>query len=178
MSCAAVTLRARFTFCSASRRSQSRLSEASCGEWSASSSPLRRDTCCGDEPCERRVARDRRETASAGPSPAQVTDLRLLQSAPGAAVSRAVERFAKQRVSCRTSRRAPRLELSKLTHYDDVASSRRRLWAAPGLLLARLDVSDAGATRVPRLDTIREHDDTARRENFSIEEFECRQGAR
>jgi len=41
-----------------------------------------------------------------------------------------------------------------------------------------LDVSDAGAPRVPRLDAIREHDDTARRENFSIEEFECRQGAR
>jgi hypothetical protein len=47
--------------------------------------------------CERRVARDRRETASAGPSPAQVADLRLLQPEPGAAVSRAVERFAKQR---------------------------------------------------------------------------------
>ena len=31
VSCAAVTLRARFTFCSASRRSQSRLSEAPCG---------------------------------------------------------------------------------------------------------------------------------------------------
>jgi hypothetical protein len=49
--------------------------------------------------CERRVARDRRENASEGPSPAQVTDLRLLQPAPEAAVSRAVERFAEQRVS-------------------------------------------------------------------------------
>jgi hypothetical protein len=60
---------------------------------------LRRDTCCGSEPCERRVAGDRREIASAGPSPAQVTDLRLLQPVPGAAVSRAVERFAEQHVS-------------------------------------------------------------------------------
>jgi hypothetical protein len=56
------------------------------------------ETCRGSEPCERRVARDRRETASAGPSPAQVTDLRLLQPAPGAAVSRAVERFAERHV--------------------------------------------------------------------------------
>jgi len=56
-----------------------------------------RDTCCGSEPCERRVTRDRRETARAGPSPAQVTDLR--NQFPGAAVSRAVERFAEQYVS-------------------------------------------------------------------------------
>jgi len=40
------------------------------------------------------VARDRRETASEGPSPAQLTELRLLQPVPGAAVFRAVERFA------------------------------------------------------------------------------------
>jgi len=40
-------------------------------------------------------------------SPAQVTDLRLLQPDPGAAVSRAVERFAEQRVSRRTSVRQP-----------------------------------------------------------------------
>src|SRR6187455_2544967 len=130
MSCAAVTLRARFTFCSASRRSQSRLSEASCGEWSASSSPLRRDTCCGDEPCERRVARDRRETASAGPSPAQVTDLRPLQPAPGAAVSRAVERFAKQRVSRRELR-----EWLAQSRTAGLRETRRR----SGLLLRRID---------------------------------------
>jgi hypothetical protein len=53
---------------------------------------------CGSEPCERRDARDRRETASAGPIPAQVTDLRLLPPEPGAAVSRGVERFAEQPV--------------------------------------------------------------------------------
>ena len=73
-----------------------------CSELSGSPE-LRRDTCCGSEPCERRGARDRRETASAGPSPAQVTDLRLRQPVPGAAVSRAVERFAEQRVSRRRS---------------------------------------------------------------------------
>src|SRR5512134_1087098 len=38
------------------------------------------------------------ETASAGPSPAQVADLRLLPPEPGAAVSRGVERFAEQPV--------------------------------------------------------------------------------
>ena len=44
---------------------------------------LWREMCCVSEPCERRVARDRRETACAGPSPAQVTDLPgLLQPAP------------------------------------------------------------------------------------------------
>jgi hypothetical protein len=66
----------RFTLCRVSRRSQSRLSEAPCGEGSrtAVGTDARRDTCCGSEPCERRVARDRRETASGGPSPAQVTD--------------------------------------------------------------------------------------------------------
>jgi hypothetical protein len=45
-------------------------------------------TDCESEPCERRDARDRRETASARPSPAQVADLRLLPPDPGAAVSR------------------------------------------------------------------------------------------
>ena len=45
-----------------------------------------------------RVARDRRETASVGPTAAQLTDLRLLQPDPAAAFSRAVERFAEQRV--------------------------------------------------------------------------------
>ena len=33
------------------------------------------DTCCGSEPCERRVPGDRRETARAGPSPGQLTEL-------------------------------------------------------------------------------------------------------
>jgi hypothetical protein len=60
---------------------------------------LGQKTGCGSEPCERRDARDRRETASAGPIPAQVTDLRLLPPDPGAAVSRGVERFAEQPVS-------------------------------------------------------------------------------
>ena len=68
--------------------------------------PLRlRGARCGSEPCERRVARDRRETGSAGPSPAQVTDLRLLYPLPGAAVSRVVERFAEQHVSRCPSRK-------------------------------------------------------------------------
>ena len=53
---------------------------------------------CGSEPCERRVAGDRWETASGGPTPAQVTDLRLLPPDPAAAVSRGVERFAEQPV--------------------------------------------------------------------------------
>jgi hypothetical protein len=57
-----------------------------------------RKTGCGSEPCERRDARDRRETASAGPIPAQVTDLRLLPPEPGAADSRGVERFAERPV--------------------------------------------------------------------------------
>jgi len=39
---------------------------------------LWREMCCVSEPCERRVVRDRRETASEGPSPAQLTELRLL----------------------------------------------------------------------------------------------------
>jgi hypothetical protein len=113
VSSAAVTFRARFTLCSVSRRSQSRLSEAPCGEPCVRPG-LRRDTCCGSEPCERRVARDRRETASAGPSPAQATDLRLLQPEPGAAVSRAVERFAEQRVS----RREPQSVAGRPTRPD------------------------------------------------------------
>ena len=54
------------------------------------------ETGCGSEPCERRDAHDRRETASAGPIPTQLTDLRLLPPEPGAAVSRGVERFAEQ----------------------------------------------------------------------------------
>jgi hypothetical protein len=55
-------------------------------------------TGCGSEPCERRDAGDRRETASVGPIPVQVTDLRLLPPDPRAAVSRGVERFAEQPV--------------------------------------------------------------------------------
>ena len=44
--------------------------------------------------CERRDAGGRGETASAGPSPEQVTDLLPRYTCPGAAVSRAVEQFA------------------------------------------------------------------------------------
>src|SRR5262245_37478214 len=50
------------------------------------------ETGCGSEPCERRDARDSRETASAGPIPAQLTELRLLPPVPGAAVSRGPNR--------------------------------------------------------------------------------------
>jgi hypothetical protein len=57
------------------------------------------ETGCASEPCERRDAHDRRETASVGPIPAQVTDLRLLPPDPGTAVSRGVERFTEQSVS-------------------------------------------------------------------------------
>jgi hypothetical protein len=48
------------------------------------------------EPCERRDARDRRETASGRPSPAQVTDLRRCNQVQKPAVSRGVEPFAEQ----------------------------------------------------------------------------------
>ena len=45
------------------------------------------------ERCERRDTRERRETASAGPSPAQFAELRLLYTRPGEAVSRGAELF-------------------------------------------------------------------------------------
>ncbi len=65
------------------------------------STPGRRETCCGSEPCERRVARDRRETASAEPSPAQVTDSH--GPAPAVPVSRSrgfPRRRAVRRAAC------------------------------------------------------------------------------
>ena len=87
------------------------------------------ETCRGSEPCERRVARERRETASAGPSPAQVTDLRLLQPVPGAAVSRAVERFAERHVPANirdmTSSTSARRRLHALRGYRGPASQGR-----------------------------------------------------
>jgi hypothetical protein len=59
---------------------------------------MRPETGCESEPCERRDAGDRPETASAGPIPAQLMELRLLPLEPEAAVSRGVERFAEQPV--------------------------------------------------------------------------------
>jgi len=54
----------------------------------------RSETCCPANICERRDSSGRRETARAGPSPEQLTELLRLCPRPGAKVSRAVEQFA------------------------------------------------------------------------------------
>ena len=65
-----------------SRRSQARLSERARRHVSAEPALLQsansygqRETCCGSEPCERRVARARREKHVVGENAGQVTDL-------------------------------------------------------------------------------------------------------
>jgi hypothetical protein len=67
------------------------------------------ETGRGSEPCERRDASDRRESAREGPNPAPVTDRRLLPPDPRAALSRGVERFAERPVSGQ----APTIEFPK-----------------------------------------------------------------
>jgi len=125
VSCAAITLRARFAPLRACHGAHSRASlrtrPAAREQTSSAVADLelrRRDTCCGSEPCERRVAGDRRENTLQGRPPARsrisTPPRRRARRGPRTwpgripssreVFSRAVEQFAEQHVSHRRSR--------------------------------------------------------------------------